>query len=405
MDLLDVVKIDEAIDLQVSLMEKIGYKRKIQMKTCHSLGYILAKDLISKDDLPCFRKSTMDGYAINYKDSLGATDSIPSMLKVVEEIQMGNIPQKKLKRGEASKIYTGGMVPEGADAVLPIEYTEILSEKLISISKPVVFMENIIDIGDDSKVGDIYEKEGEIIDPETIAMAASLGYEKIEVYEKLKCKILSTGDEIIPVNSKLVPGKSRDINSYMLYSLLEKMGIDVLSMKHLKDEKALIKKELEEDVDLIIISGSSSKGNKDFVPEISKELNPGMIYHGISIKPGKPTSLSQNNNTMILGLPGNPISAYAVFRTIFQKAYEKYFEIDENLKIKCKIKRNIANTSAKNMICLVEIKKEGNELVASPIFGFSNNISLLKKAKGYIVIDEYVEGIKENEKVWVNLIR
>lgn len=405
MDLLDVVKIDEAIDLQVSLMEKIGYKRKIQMKTCDSLGYILAKDLISKDDLPCFKKSTMDGYAINYKDSLGATDSIPSMLKVVEEIQMGNIPQKKLQRGEASKIYTGGMVPEGADAVLPIEYTEVLSKKLISISKPVVFMENIIDIGDDSKVGDIYEKEGKIIDPETIAMAASLGYEKIEVYEKLKGKILSTGDEIIPVNSKLVPGKSRDINSYMLYSLLEKMGIDVLSMKHLEDERNLIKKELEEDLDLIIISGSSSKGNKDFVPEISKELNPGMIYHGISIKPGKPTSLSQNNNTMILGLPGNPISAYAVFRTIFQKAYEKYFEIDENLKIKCKIKRNIANTSAKTMICLVEIKKEGNELVASPIFGFSNNISLLKKAKGYIVIDEYVEGIKENEKVWVNLIR
>ncbi|MDU2374626.1 molybdopterin molybdotransferase MoeA [Anaerococcus vaginalis] len=405
MDLLDVVKIDEAIDLQVSLMEKIGYKKKIKIRTCDSLGYILAKDLISKDDLPCFRKSTMDGYAINYKDSLGATDSIPSMLKVVEEIQMGNIPQKKLKRGEASKIYTGGMVPEGADAVLPIEFTEILSKKLISISKPVVFMENIIDIGDDSKVGDIYEKEGKIIDPETIAMAASLGYEKIEVYEKLKCKILSTGDEIIQVNSKLVPGKSRDINSYMLYSLLKNMGIDVLSKKHLEDKKDLIKKELEEDLDLIIISGSSSKGNKDFVPEISKELNPGMIYHGISIKPGKPTSLSQNNNTMILGLPGNPISAYAVFRTVFQKAYEKYFKIDENLKIKCKIERNIANTSAKTMICLVEIKKEGDELVASPIFGFSNNISLLKKAKGYIVIDEYVEGIKENEKVWVNLIR
>ena len=405
MDLLDVVKIDQAIDLQVSLMEKIGYKKKIQIKTCDSLGYILAKDLISKDNLPCFRKSTMDGYAINYKDSLGATDSIPSMLKVIEEIQMGNVPQKKLKRGEASKIYTGGMVPEGADAVLPIEYTEILSKKLISISKPVVFMENIIDIGDDSKVGDIYEKEGKVIDPETIAMAASLGYEKIEVYEKLKCKILSTGDEIIPVNSKLVPGKSRDINSYMLYSLLKNMGIDVISMKHLEDDKDLIKKELEEDLDLIIISGSSSKGNKDFVPEISKKLNPGMIYHGISIKPGKPTSLSQNNNTMILGLPGNPISAYAVFRTVFQKAYEKYFKIDENLKIKCKIKRNIANTSAKTMICLVEIKKERDELVASPIFGFSNNISLLKKAKGYIVIDEYVEGIKENKKVWVNLIR
>lgn len=405
MDLLEVVKIDQAINLQVDLMEKISYKEKISLETTSALGYILAEDLISKDDLPHFRKSTMDGYAINYKDSLGATETIPSMLKVIEEIPMGEVPQKILQRGEAAKIYTGGMLPEGADAVIPIEFTEILSEKLISISRPVVFMDHVIDIGDDSKVGDIYEKAGKIINPETMAMAASLGYDKISVYRKLRCKILSTGDEIIPVNGKLRPAKARDINSYMLFGLLTSMGIEVVSVKHLADDEDLIEKELKEDLDLIFISGSSSKGKKDFVPTVGKKLKPGIIYHGISIKPGKPTSLSQNNKTMILGLPGNPISAYAIFRSIFQKAYNKYFNIEEDLKIKCKIDRNIANNSAKTQICLIDIKKKEDELIASPIFGFSNNISLLKKAKGYIIIDEYTEGLRDGEDVWVSLIR
>lgn len=405
MDLLEVVKIDQAINLQVDLMEKISYKEKITIDTTSSLGYILAEDLISKDDLPHFRKSTMDGYAINYKDSLGATETIPSMLKVIEEIPMGEVPQKILQRGEAAKIYTGGMLPEGADAVIPIEFTESLSEKLISISRPVVFMDHVIDIGDDSKVGDIYEKAGKIINPETMAMAASLGYDKISVYRKLRCKILSTGDEIIPVNGKLRPAKARDVNSYMLFGLLTSMGIDVVSVKHLADDENLIEKELKEDLDLIFISGSSSKGKKDFVPTVGKKLKPGIIYHGISIKPGKPTSLSQNNKTMILGLPGNPISAYAIFRSIFQKAYNKYFNIEEDLKIKCKIDRNIANNSAKTQICLVDLKKKEDELIASPIFGFSNNISLLKKAKGYIIIDEYTEGLRDGEDVWVSLIR
>mgnify|MGYP002758285519 FL=1 len=236
-------------------------------------------------------------------------------------------------------------------------------------------------------------------------MAASLGYDKIPVYEKLKCKILSTGDEIVPVNSKLMPAKSRDINSYMFYSLLQSMGIDVIRTKHLEDNKELIKEELEEDLDLIIISGSSSKGKKDFVPSIAENLNPGLIYHGIAIKPGKPTSLSVNNNTMILGLAGNPISAYTVFRGVFQRAFNKYYGIGDEIKIKCKISRNIANTSAKTRISLVDINKEEDELIATPIFGFSNNISLLKKAKGYIIIDEYSEGLRENETVWVSLIR
>ncbi len=405
MDLLDVKSMDEAINLQVEAMNRIGLKKEINIKTYEALGFILAEDLISHDDLPAFRKSTMDGYAINYKDSLGASETIPSMLKVIEEIEIGEVPKNKINRGEASKIYTGGMVPDGADAVIPVEHTEILSDKLISITKPMVFMENIIDIGDDSKNGEVYEKKGKIIDAETIAMAASLGYEQLRVYKKPRCKILSTGNEIIPVASPLEMGKSRDVNSYMLYALLTSMGIEVDSTKHLRDDKDLIKNELEEDYDLIVISGSSSKGNKDFVPVIANTLNPGLIYHGISIKPGKPTSLSINNKTLILGLPGNPISAFTVFKTVFEKAFYKYYGSNKSLEVYCRLSRNISAKGAKTMIVLVDISREGDELIATPIFGFSNNISLLKKAKGYLIIDEYSEGILENQGVWVSLIR
>ncbi len=405
MELLDVVKIEEAIDLEVKAMEKLAFKRKIEIDTTEARGYILSSDLISNDDLPNFRKATMDGYAINYKDSRGASDTIPSILSLVEEIEIGHSPKKVLQRGEASKIYTGGMLPQGADSVIPIEYTETINEKLIGIMKPVFYMENVIEIGDDSKKGDIYEKRGRVIEAETMAMAASLGYDKLKVYDKLRCKILSTGDEIIPVTEKLIPAKARDVNSYMLKGLVEELGMTVSKVSQLKDDRDLIKEELSEDVDLIIVSGSSSKGNKDFVPDIIREFDPGLIYHGISIKPGKPTSLSINNETMILGLPGNPISAYVIFRTVFAEGFKRYFGIEDKIYIRASLSKNISNGGAQTKVCLVDLNRINEDYVADPIFGFSNNISLLKRAKGYIILDEYDEGLREGEIVEVRLIR
>lgn len=405
MDLLEVVSVNEAIDRLVWAMERLKFKKIKTIDTTMSLGYILAEDIVAKENLPNFQKSTMDGYAINFKDSLGATDSIPSILKIIETIEIGEVYKHELKSGQASRIFTGGMLPKGADAVIPVEYTEEISKELVSIYKPVVFMENVIDIGDDCKKGDVYLRKGKIIDSQVIAMAASLGYDKLSVYEKLSCKLLSTGDEIIGVSEKLLPAKARDVNSYMLLAMLEESGIEVKSIKHLKDDRALIKKELEEDYDIIFISGSSSKGNKDFVPSICKELNPGMIFHGISVKPGKPTSLSINNKTLILGLPGNPISAYSVYKAIFEKAFRKYFQVEDFFELKCYISRNISQASAKSLVQLVDIERKDDRLLAIPIFGFSNNISLLKRAKGYFIIDEYSEGIRENEEVWVKLIR
>lgn len=403
MDLLNVISLDEAIDIQVKAMENLNFKRVIYKDILASKGYILAEDMVSRDDLPHFRKSTMDGYALSFKDSQGANESICSMLKIIETIEIGHAPKYSLKSGECSRIFTGGMLPQGADCVIPVEYTEVISEELVAIYKPMTYLSNVIDIGEDCKKGDIYARKGIIVDSKLIAMAASLGYDKLKVYDKLKSILISTGDEIIGIDEKLEDAKVRNVNSYMIKSLLEDLPIEVIEEKLIRDNKDIIEKELNKNVDLIVISGSSSKGNKDFVPEISKNLNPGNLFHGISLKPGKPTSLSLNNKTMILGLPGNPISAFISFKVFFEKAFKVYYNIDDSLKIKCFVDSNIP-TSGREEIKLLSLKNENNKLIASPIFGFSNNISMLKNANAYVRIDKNKEGIRSGESIEVELL-
>lgn len=403
MDLLKVKSLDEARDILVNAMENLNFKRVICKDLEDSKGYVLAEDLISKEDLPNYRKSTMDGYALSFKDSQGANDTISSMLKIVETIEMGHAPKISIKNGECSRIFTGGMLPKGADCVIPLEYTEDISKDLVAIYKPMSFLSNVIDIGEDSKKGDIYAKKGSLVDSKLIAMAASLGYGKLKVYDKLRSIVISTGDEIIDIDEKLERAKVRNINSYMLKSLLEDLPIEVIDEKLIRDNKELIEKEFNRDVDLIVISGSSSKGKKDFVPEISKNLKPGNLFHGISLKPGKPTSLSVNNNTLILGLPGNPISAFVSFKVFFEKAFKDYYNINGGFKVKCIVDSNIP-TSGREEIKLLHLKNEGNSLVASPIFGFSNNISMLKNANAYVRIDKDTEGIRSGQTIEVDLL-
>ncbi|MDO4594264.1 MAG: molybdopterin molybdotransferase MoeA [Tissierellia bacterium] len=404
MDLLKVKSYDEAIFEIVKAFEKLNLKKTINLNILDAKDYILAEDIFSNENLPHFKKSTMDGYAINYLDSNGANESIPSVLNIKETISMGKKPLKSLNRGETSQIFTGGMLPEGADAVIPIEYTEKMNDNLVLVYKPMHYLENVIDIGDDSKKGDLYFKRGKRIDSKTISALASLGISKVNVYDKLKAIIISTGDEIIDIDKKLEDAKMRDINSYMLFSLLNDLNVEVIYRKHIVDDYEKIKQEIENNYDLVIVSGSSSKGEKDYIPLIGKELKPGLLFHGISIKPGKPTSLSINDKTMILGLPGNPVSCYAIFVSVFKKAWYKYFNIEDSFKIKAKLSRNIASNGGKTLVQLVDLYYKDDELIANPIFGFSNNISNVSKAKGFFILEENSEGLFEDEYVKVELI-
>ena len=406
MDLLKVKPLKDAIEICKDTMEGLNFKREIDLNIEDALGYFLAEDIVAKEDLPTFRRSTMDGFAICSKSSLGASEGIPTILNFAEVIPMGREPKIAISENQASQIFTGGMLPEGADGVVPIEYAEYVGEKLIAIYKPVNPLQYVIDIGDDCKKGDAFYKKGKRITPEVIAMCANLGYRKIKVYEKLKVRIVSTGDEILPPDAKIPFGKIRDVNTYSIHGLCEKAGLSVVDTVHVKDVKEDIARELAAcDVDIVIISGSSSKGNKDFVPTVVEEnFKPGLLIHGIAIKPGKPTSFSSDGKKIVLGLPGHSVSAYTIFRAFFERALNKFYGEEESFSFPATLTRNTPSAPGMTKVQYVRFKREEGKLFAEPVFAASGNISLLMKAEGFFVIGEDEEGKEKGETLWCELL-
>lgn len=406
-DLLQVKSLQDSIDLCVETMGSLDFKREKEIKVEDALGYTLAQDILAKEDIPAFRRSTMDGFALCHKSVVGASSSIPTILDFQETIEMGQVPKKSLDANQGSQIFTGGMVPPGADAVVPIEYAEFITDQVIAVYKPVSFLENIIDLGDDAKKGDLFFRRGQRVTPQVIALCADLGYGKIRVFEKLKTRIISTGDEILPPEADIPLGKIRDVNSYSLEALAREAGLEVLEKKHVKDVKEDIERELKaQDVDLVLISGSSSKGKKDFVPRlVAENFHPGLLVHGIAIKPGKPTSFSSDGKKIVLGLPGHAVSCYTVFKVFFQRALEEFYGSPRPLSFPAVLSRNVASSPGRAKVQFVHLETDGQNLLAQPVFAASGNISLFKKANAYFIISENEEGKEKGETLWCTLLK
>lgn len=405
MRLLKVQSLDQSIKTIVETMEITNLRKKESVPLDSAIGRILAEDIISHENIPAFRRSTMDGYAVQSNSTNGSNQAVPTILEIVEEIEMGKQPQKEINANQASSISTGGMLPPGADAVVPIEETERISDEYVSIFSPVTYLKHVVDIGEDSAVGTVYFKEGTPITPSVVAGAASLGYVYLKVFVKLNARILSIGDELLPPDSEISLGMVRDVNSYSLAALCKKIGINVVERKLLPDIKEIIQAELKKtDVDLIIVSGSSSKGNKDFIPSIiDQDFNPGMLFHGIAIKPGKPTSFGTDGKRIILGLPGHPVSAMTVFTTVFAQAFRNYYGIPEAKTIPCRISQSMAATPGRALIQMVSLEETSEGWLCHPIFGASGNLSTLAKADGYFVIKQHEEGIIKDSQINVTL--
>ncbi|MDO5026438.1 MAG: molybdopterin molybdotransferase MoeA [Tissierellia bacterium] len=405
-DLLKVKSLSEAVEICKQSLDSLDLKKVKSLKIEDSLGYRLAEDILAKEDLPAFRKSTMDGFAVASKSTLGASDSIPTILEFQETIDIGYAPKMKINANQASKIFTGGMLAQGSDSVVPIEYAEFVGDNLVAIYRPASFLENVIDIGDDCKKGDLYFRKGQLIEPKFIGAFASLGYSHVKVYDKLKVRIISTGDEILPPDADIPLAKTRDINSYSISALCKEAGLEILDKRHVFDLREQIMKELmADDVDILIISGSSSKGDKDFVPSIIAEnFTPGLLIHGIALKPGKPTSFSSDGKKLVLGLPGHPVSAYTVFKVFFEEGLKDFYGSDKGFSFPASLTRNVASSPGRTKIQFVNLEKKEDGLIAQPVFAASGNISLLKNSDAYFIIDQDEEGKEKGETVWCKLI-
>ncbi len=408
----EVITVERALELIFSnLTPKLPPEENL--KIYESYRRVLSRDLFSPEDLPNFSRSTVDGFAVSASDTFGATEGMPSYLSIRYEIIMGEEPFFELQTGEVAKIATGGMLPKGADAVVMFEHTQQIDAGMIEILKPVAPGENVIQVGEDVKKGDCILKKGHKMRPQDIGVLAGLGIRDIWVHEQPNASILSTGDEIVPPDKPVRPGQVRDINSYNLAGLLLDADATPLIKGIFSDDYAIIRDVVEKsitDSDIVLISGGSSVGTKDVTARVIDDLGkPGVLFHGVSLKPGKPTIGGIINNVPVFGLPGHPAAVSVCFEIFIRPIIKTLSGVDKEKidtgkrVIKARVARNISSSPGREEHIGVYLEEREGELWAVPILGKSGLLTPLIKADGTAVIPLKKLGIEEGEIVEVRL--
>jgi molybdopterin molybdotransferase len=375
-----------------------------------SFGRILSKDLLSPEDLPGFSRSSMDGYAVRAKDTFGATESLSALFEVTGEVVMGQVPNMAVGSGQAIKISTGGMLPKDADGVVMVEYCTTLDDQSIEVSRAISPQENVIQYDDDFKKGGSVLVQGSMLRPQDLGVLAGLGLSMVTVYRKPKVAIISTGDEVVPVDKSPAPGQVRDINSYTLAAFCRRAGTEPIMMVLCNDDFEQLKRRIEgglRDADTVWISGGSSVGTRDLTLKVFESLEDmALLVHGISISPGKPTIIARAGSRAIFGLPGHTASAMVVAE-VFLASFLSHLQGQKNFpkksyyEIGAKLGRNIESASGREDYFRVKLKRRGSEWIAEPIFGKSGLISTLVEADGLLRVERNREGLYQDQSVKV----
>ncbi|TCS84532.1 gephyrin-like molybdotransferase Glp [Tepidibacillus fermentans] len=418
MELLNLHKDGPKIELfDVQQVNEVAEKIKQQFQAIQeaetvgimeAVGRVLASDVVSKEDVPGFHRSTVDGYAVKASNTYGSSESMPSFFQIIGSVEMGKNVDQEIHEGEAMYVPTGGMMPKGADAVVMIEDVEVIGD-LLNVFEQVAPRENVIFQGEDVKLNEVILKKGHRLRPQDLGGLAAIGITEVTVYRKIKVGILSTGDELVPPDTKkLLPGQIRDINGISISAAVQALGGEVIYGGIVTDEFAEYlrrSKELYDQVDFLILSGGSSMGTKDYSSRVMNELGqPGVFVHGVAIKPGKPTIIANCNGKPVMGLPGHPVSAMVLFDLFGTQILNQLHGVEPNRfakQLKAKISRNVASQVGRTDFVRVQLEIRDEELWAIPVFGKSGLITNLVRSDGMIEIPEFKEGIVEGE--WVNV--
>jgi len=408
----EVLSAEDAKELLLKSLEP-RLPSEVETEIGASINRVLSRDITSSEDLPGFSRSTMDGFAVNSSDTFGATEGLPSYLNVIGDVVMGEQPAFEIKRSEAARIATGGMLPEGADAVVMFEHTHAVSRNLIEVFRPVAPGENIIQKGEDCKRGETVFKKGHRIRPQDIGALAGIGITKIWIYEKPKVAIIATGDEVVSASESLMPGQIRDINSYSLAGLIETHGGVAIKKGIYKDTNDALQgavRDSFEEADIIAITGGSSVGTKDLTAKVINSAGkPGVLFHGVSVKPGKPIIGAVIDGKPVFGLPGHPAAVIVCFE-LFIKPVLKILtgeteKLHHKLKkiVRARLSKNISSSSGRKDYVRVLLEERNGELWATPLLGKSGLITTLVKADGTIVVPLRKSGLEQGAEVEVEL--
>ncbi|SDY26117.1 molybdopterin molybdotransferase MoeA [Tindallia californiensis] len=397
----EVQEILKNLSLDISLeSEEVALVEGLHRPLCNSVE--------SPMDIPEFNRSTVDGYAVKATDTHGANESIPAMLKNIGEIEMGTNTSVEINAGECVYVPTGGMIPEGSDAVVMIECVEVMDNELVLVHQSVAAGENTLLKGEDMKKREMIFDKGHRLRPQDVGLLAGMGFQSVHVYGKLKVGIISTGDEIVQPGDELTMGKIIDMNSYSISAAALEDGCEVVDTSVVPDDIEILKEKLRmmmKKCHLILVSGGSSMGHRDVTKDAINSIgDPGVVVHGISVKPGKPTIIGKVGDTLMIGLPGQPVSALVVYRILINIIMEALVGSGSQMSTtNGKLAVNIPSAPGREHYVMVRLDREKTENVVQPVHGKSGMLSMMSKADGFVKIDANKEGLNKGTDVMIYL--
>ena len=402
-EFLKIKECDEAIDIIQNLFDEYLKPQSEEIPVTEAYGRILFEDVYSRMDFPPFDKALKDGFAILAEDSFGASEESPNTLEVIDFLEAGSTTDKKVEKGKCIEISTGAAMPEGAESVVMVEYAEKFDDKvnLLTTATP---SQDVAKKGSDIEEGNLILEKGDFLNPGKIGVLLSQGFETIEVFKKPSVGVVSSGNEITLQGQELPYGKIYDVNGGMIKNDAISCGADARFLGVMKDDYDEVKEKITkslEDVDILLCSGGTSAGLGDVLKHVLDELGEVHI-HGISVQPGKPTIVGIIDGKIIIGLPGNPVSALMIFNAFVAEPLTKLAGIEKDFELKTVkgvMTRRIHSPVGRMQYQLVKVDGEN----VNPIFKDSGAIFSLSSADGYVKVPKSVELLDEGEQVEVFL--
>ena len=380
--------------------------RTENVSLAQAMGRVLAQDIAATEYVPDFDRSTVDGYAVRARDTFGCTDAIPAILTLQGEVLMGEGAEQALDGDCCIAVPTGGAVPQDADSVVMVEYTEDYGDGTIGISKSAAPGQNMIFRGDDVYPGKVILRKGRVISSQDVGALAAIGRVSVPVVKPLTVGVISTGDELVPPDVCPGPGQVRDVNSPMLEAMLQTFGVNTVNYGIVTDDEEKLSAVVTQAVsqcDAVLLSGGSSVGVKDAACRIIESMGE-LLLHGIAMKPGKPTILGKAGCKPLVGLPGHPVAAYFVTKLFVLPLLGRLTGRQmRTYTVTAKITENISANHGRAQYHCCRLERIDGQLYAHPIRSKSGLITTLAGADGYFCISRDCEGLPRDAQVQVTI--
>lgn len=392
--------------------ESIAVRSAESVALTEARGRTLAEDLRAPRDLPGFPRSVMDGYAVHSRDTFGTSEGSPGYLRLAGEVVMGEVPSLVIRPGECARIGTGGMLPEGADAIVMVEHTRALEEGSVEIVKPIAPGGHVLGPTDDAAKGEELLAAGQRLRAQDLGLLAALGQSEVSVVARPRVGILSTGDEVVPIEVEPRAGQVRDVNTHTLTAQTVAAGGEAVGLGLIPDDEAKLRAavaDARERCDLVLLSGGSSMGVRDLTAEIFLSFEGAeMLVHGVSVAPGKPFIWVRAGESQLLGLPGQVASCMISFHLFVEPILERMLGREARSftrfgRCPATLTRNLPSAPGREEYVRVRVERAGDSWLAEPIFGKSGLIRTLTQGQGLVCVPINSEGRDEGTAVTVLL--